>query len=283
LAGFFVYYIESRNPIPQNPSSDTYRVKRKAKNAKGKIKKKRKMENKQIIAQLKALGGVKPEREWVEDTKSFILDSFQPEETAHSRGFLFSFQPARLIPIAIPAFIVMLVAAGITAYLYLQTLNGNKVGVIPANDTPATYLVLAQTKLDSLKKPADIKEVADMLDKAASAIPSASKDPAETAKIVESVADINKKVGALSANEENVEEMAELKDKASVLSSKTAEALEENIQNTTKELVKNLINITESQTLSDEQAHLFSQAKADYNNGNYSQALEKILMLTNSK
>ncbi|MBU3964582.1 hypothetical protein KJ562_02590 [Patescibacteria group bacterium] len=241
------------------------------------------MENKQIIAQLKALRAVSPEKEWVENTKSFVLNSFHSEETAHSRGFLFFFQPARLIPLAIPAFIVMIVAAGITAHFYLQTLNGNNITVIPTENTTATYLVLAQTKLDSLAKPGDIKEVADMLDKAVSGIQSASKDPIETDKIVKSIADINKKVEALGVNEENAEEIAELKDKASVLSSKTAEALEENIQNTTKELVKNLIDKTEDLTLTDKQAELFSQAKTDYNNENFSAALEKILMLTNNK
>ncbi len=240
------------------------------------------MENKQIIAQLKALKRISPDKQWVENTKSFILDSFQPEETAPRRGFLFSFQPARLAPIAIPAFMIMLVAAGITAHFYLQALNGGKVAVIPTENTSATYLVLAQTKLDSLEKPGDIKEVTDMLDKAASGMQSASKDPKETAKIVASVADINKKVEALGANQGNAEEIAELKDKASVLSSKTAEAIKENIQNTTKDLVKNLIDAKDSQTLSEEQAELFSQAKTEYKNGNFSAALEKILMLTNT-
>jgi len=241
------------------------------------------MDNKQIIAQLRALKGISPDKEWGESTKSFILSNFPPEQTAPSRGFLFFFQPARLVPIAIPAFIVMFAAIGVTAHFYLQAVNSNKAAIVPTESTSATYLVLAQTKLNNLEKPEDIKEVADILDKATSAMPSTSKDPAETAKIVESVASINKKIGELGANEENAEEMAELKDSASILASKTAEALEENIQNTTKELVKNLIDITESQSLTDEQTELFKEAKADYNNENYNQALEKILMLTNSK
>jgi hypothetical protein len=240
------------------------------------------MENKQIIAQLRVLKGIKPSKEWSEGTKSFILDNYT-QETAPSRGFLFSFRPARLAPIAIPAFILMIVGAGVTAHFYLQTVNGNKVAISPTEDTPATYLVLAQTKLNSLEKPGDIKEVADMLEKATNGMPSVSKDPAETAKIVESLAIINKKVQELSASGENAEQVAELKDRASTLTTKTAETLESNIQDTTKGLVKNLIEITETKTLTDEQLEIFGQAKTDYNGGNFSAALEKMLALSENK
>lgn len=241
------------------------------------------MENKQIIAQLKGLRGIKPGREWVGSTKSFVLDNYNIQEMSPSRGFLFSFQPARLIPIVIPAFVLMIVGAGITALFYLQTIDNNKTATLPTENTTATYLVLAQTKLDNLQKPEDIKEVVSMLEKATNGISSASKNPTETAKIVESMTMINKKVEELSASGENAEQIAELKDKASTLTTKTAETLENNIQDTTKELVKNLIEVTGAKTLTDKQLEIFNQAKIDYNNGNFSAALEKMLTLSNSK
>jgi hypothetical protein len=233
------------------------------------------MENKQIIAQLKALKSIKPSDGWVENTKSFILGNFHTEETAPSRGFLFPFQPARLVPIAIPAFIIMIVGAGITAHFYLQAINSGKTAILPTENTTATYLVLAQTKLNSLEKPEDIKEVADMLVKATNGMSLVSKNPTETAKIVESVTIINKKIEELGASGENIDQVAELGAAGEILTTKIGEVLKQNIQDTREVLAKNLIEMIGTKTLTEDQIEIFKQAKADYDNGDFVESVTK--------
>jgi hypothetical protein len=237
------------------------------------------MEEKQIITQLKGLKQVKPAQEWKEDTKSYILGTIQPQEKIFSGVFSMPFfkmprlQPAMIIP----ALMIAFVGAGIFAHFYLG--SSEDIAKAPYESQAATYLVLAETRLAQIQNPEDIKAVSEMLGKATDSLSSLPKDPIETAKVVESLAKINKKVEEL--DQENTEGIEELKEKASVLTVKTAEVLEENIKDTTAELVENLIKSLKTKSLTEEQEELFKEIKLDYNNGDYKQSLEKILLLTN--
>jgi len=173
----------------------------------------------------------------------------------------------------------------IFAHFYLNSLP-SETAKIPSKASAATYLVLAETKLSQLQtpekiNPSDLKEVVEILDRAADSISSMPKNPAATAEVVEGVAGIKKQVQKLAENKQTAG-VEEIKAKTSVLASKVSEKLKENIQDTTAEYVKSLIKMLKTRSLTDEQQELFKKAEADYNNGNYEQALEEILKLTNN-
>ncbi|MEA3453059.1 MAG: hypothetical protein U9Q96_01850 [Patescibacteria group bacterium] len=237
------------------------------------------MEEKQIISQLKGLKQITPDNRWKEDAKSHILGTIQPRESIFSGVFSMpSFKMPHLQPAMIlPVLMVLFVGAGIFTHFYLG--SSEEVVEAPYKSEVATYLVLAETRLAKVQNLEDMEAISEMLSKATDSLPDLSKDPVETAKVVESLANINKKVEELG--EENMEGIEELTEKASVLTAKTTEVLEDNIKNTTIELVESLIKSLEKTSLTEKQEELFKEIKLDYNNENYEQAWEKILTLTN--
>jgi len=246
------------------------------------------MEERQIITKLKGFRQIKPCDDWKDATKAYIVGFEQPREKLFSGGFSMPFgqlfNPAKLAPILIPTIIVVLAGAGIFAHFYLgssEGMSGDK-GIAGIQESSASYLVLAETKLEQLESPEDIKEVSDILEKVTDTISSEPKDSIERAKIVVLVANINKKVQELDSDEQGREDIEELKDKASTLTAVTTQVLEEDIESITGELVKNLIKMLGTRTLSEEQKELFKEAKLDYDNQEFGKALEKILLLSNN-
>jgi len=239
------------------------------------------MEEKQIIAQLKGLRQNKPDQEWMESTKSYILGPVRPHEKVFSGGFLIPFKMPKLQPIMIaPLLIVLLVGVGIFSYSYFNTPEqGGDITETPYETSAAAYLVLAETKLGQIENSEDIKEVSEMLGKAVDSMASMPKDPVETAKMVASLTNINKKEKELADG--NTEGVEEIQAKTDVLASKIAEILEENIKDIIAELAELGIKDLETRTLTEEQEEMFKEIKFDYEEGNYEQAWEKILELQN--
>jgi len=240
------------------------------------------MKEKQIISQLKGLKQIKPEQGWKQDTKSYVLGEIQPQEKIFSGVFSMfsmpSFNMPRLQPaMIIPVIMVVFVGIGIFTHIYLGP--SEKIAEAPYKSQASTYLVLAETRLAQVQNLEDMKAVSEILGKATDSLSSLPKDPVETAKVVESLAKINKKVEEL--DNENTEGIEELKEKASVLTVKTTEFLEENIKDTTIELVESFMESLRTSSLTEEQEELFKEIELDYNNENYEQAWEKILILTN--
>jgi hypothetical protein len=235
------------------------------------------MEEKQIIAQLKEIREIKPGQEWTKDTKSYVLGTIQPQEKIFSGVFSMPFfkmpklQPAMIIPVLM----IIFVGAGIFAHFYLG--SSEDIAKVPYESQAATYLVLAETRLAQVQNLEDMKAVSEMLGKATDSLSSLAKDPVETAKIVKSVTNIKEQIEEL--DEENTEGVGELMENFEILASATSAALEADIKSTTAELVKNLIKSLETSSLTDGQEELFKEIKLDYNNENYKQALEKLLML----
>jgi len=235
------------------------------------------MEEKQIITQLKGLKQIKPNQDWKEDTRSYILGEIQPQEKIFSGIFSMpSFNMSKLQPaMIISAIMVVFVGIGIFTHIYLG--SSEKIAEAPYESQAATYLVLAEARLAQIENLEDIKAVSEMLGKAADTVSSASKDPVEAAKIVKSVTKIKGQIEGLG--EENVEGIGELIRNFELLTSVTSVALEDEIDSTTAELVGVLIKGLNTSSLTEEQEELFKEIKLDYNNKNYDQALEKLLML----
>jgi len=240
------------------------------------------MEEKQIIAQLKGLRQTRPNQEWKENTKSHIMGTIQPRENIFSGVFSMpSFKMPKLQPaMIIPALMIVFVGVGISTHFYFN--SSENIAEIPYENQTASYLVLAETRLAQIQSPEDIKAISEMLGKATDSLSSLPKDPAVTAKVVESLANINKKMEEL--DNENTEGIEALKEQAGVLTVKTTAVLEGNIKDTTAELNKLLVenemnNLETIYSLTEEQEELFEEIKLDYKNENYGQAWEKILDL----
>ncbi len=250
------------------------------------------MEKEQIITRLKGLKQVKPTQEWKETTKNHLLGHLESSEKVFLEGFLLSFNKIfgqiKLVPIAIPALIIVLVGAGIFTHFYLAP-SGEEIVEVSGEDfaqhqvpSMTDYLILAETKLAELTGPSEInpkevREVVKILEKATDAVSLVPRDPVETAKVVDRLTSINRKVAELGQGEIKGTGIEELKEKTDVLAVKTTEVIEENIKNTTAELVGTLIKSWRRVSLTEEQEEILEEIKLDYNNGNYEQALERIL------
>jgi len=219
------------------------------------------MNNNDITKQLKALKGIKPEQDWVLSTKSFILEPEHTLEKNISRGFLFKFQPAFVIPVLM--FIIIGSGVGIT--LTLKNMNSSLV-----NGPATTYLAMIEERLDNTMDTQEIKEVGDMIEKATNKVAKASQK--ETSEVVAQISNINKMVEEL--------DIPELQEKTDVLASVAGDNIEDKMDDVTKALVENYIKFFTIRDLTEESQELFTQAKIDYNSKNYNKALETILMLT---
>jgi len=219
------------------------------------------MEERQIIKNLKKFQGLTPEDSWKTGLKTQLFGDSQ--ENVLSRGFLpFNFHPApALIPIA-AAFIVVIVAF---------------FGFVPVEEPviEEDYFVLLETKLNEVDSAEDFENIVSMINQASESISDrAAEDPKETARTVVS---INKKVEEIE--KDFGEQAKDLKDSAQILTAKTAEVLEKDIENTQKELAQGLISGYESVSLSNPQSDLLEKAKEYYNNQQFEMALETIFRI----
>jgi hypothetical protein len=244
------------------------------------------MDEAQIVQKIQELKEIKPRKEWVVSTKSQILgEARQPIWRVFIPQPEFRLQPALVIP-----FIILLLIGG----SLLGLLKNSDHPVISLNpnfsvQNPEFYLNLAEAKLDEVKKIAQedqdekilqtIQETSVIIKKAAESLPVESKNAAETEKIVKKVASINKKM-------REVQETLGTKvgeEEVKTLTEKTAQLLENSIENTTAKLVESLITATERSSLTEAQRELFEEAKIDYQEGRYQEALEKLLELSNNE
>lgn len=231
------------------------------------------MEERQIIKNLQALKAIKPANDWKNGLKSELFGAEPPQENVFSRGFLPSFN-FKLAPVAVILAAIVLVSG---CLLFIQ---GKSPEVVQETQSPKpeSYLVLIETKLDDIKSSEDIAEVTDMMKKAEKEIEKSADNLKETAITAQKVADISKKVDELE--EQLGENAKDLADSADILASKTAEVLEQGIENTSQQIrtmVSNLIAEYEAKSLSNPQKDLLQQAKEYYNNQQFELALETIL------
>jgi len=237
------------------------------------------MEEFEIIQKLQQLKEIKPRREWVSQTKAQIT------RERKIWGFLPSFE-FKLQPAFAMGALVLLVILG--AVFGLMNNSQNPVVTINPNvnfQDPTKYLALAEESIDNIKEVAAedgqerilaaMEDTQEILEKAAKALPSKPTSPEETEEIVKKVAQINQKA-------KEIKETLGVDINPEPLTSKTTEMIKQGIEDTTAKLVEAEIKILEGSILTEEQQKLFEQAKEDYEKGNYQEALEKILQLTNN-
>jgi len=244
-----------------------------------------KMTEKELIAKLKKLGQIEPRKDWVLLTKEQILGSKKPIFTFTS--FLKEMQREmqrgeRLISRYKPVFATALVGAVLLglfgfaqrslpgdALFSLKKITEKSQAVFISQKYQSKHdLEIVNKRLDEATKIAEndgaeniasaVKEVEESMNQAAKSL--AEADSGNVEKIVEEVQKLEEKTEKLRTLGVKIEESEELN---SVLA----------------QITEREIKDLEGVALSEEKEEILVQIKEDYQKGDYSQSLEKILLL----
>ena len=244
------------------------------------------MREKELIEKLLALKEIKPNREWVVLTKNQILEKeFIIEEKLEQKKlpvpFFLSILKLKFKPV-FASLVVLFFVFG--AFIFAQnslpgdflyplkriTEKGQEI-FVSEKELPNVQLDLAKKRLEELNKVAKEKEVQKIspgISEFKSTINQASRNLAKL-KVV------NKKIV------EKTVELEKSKEKLEKVLGTKIETPE--YENALKELIANEIEFLEKSTLNEQQKKILSEIKAEFEKGNYNQALEKILLLKNGE
>jgi ATP-dependent Lon protease len=228
------------------------------------------MTEKELIGKIRELRQIKPNKDWVSLTKSQILG----EEVNQHRVLVNLFRPAYA------GLIVVFVLFGLFGFsqnslpgdlLYpIKKITEKSQAVfVSEKELPKYNLEIANKRLDELTEIAQTNQVK----KLAPAISEFQANISEAAKSLVKVKgqDVEKIVAQTKKLEENKKKVEE------VLATKIET---EELDNALAQLVESQIKDLEERTLTEEQMKIFAEAKEDFEAGNYSDALIKILILS---
>lgn len=238
------------------------------------------MTEEQLIAKLKELRQIKPRENWVLLNKEEI---FRRGRASTDFGFWGVLEGMRIIlrhKYAFSSLVIALVLFGLFGfsqnslpgdYLYsIRRIGERSQNVfVSEKDQSKHDLNIAGKRLDDLVKVAETKSARNL----ASAI---NEFQASISKAAESLA----KTKDPKIVQEIALEIKKLEEKTEQVKSLGLEIGEsEELENVLAEIVEREIKDLETRTLTEEQAEILIQAKSDFEAGNYSDALEKILLI----
>lgn len=248
------------------------------------------MTEKQLISKIRELRQIKPRKDWVILTKSRILEE---EVSAESARGLLSFFPLFRYKLAFAPIISVLVIIGLFGFAQ-NTVPGDflfsvkkmaetaQVTFSSAIEKPKTHLKLANKRLEDLSRIAESNQVRSL-------DPAIKEFQANIAQATQDLAEIN--VNVTSSDSMVLKEIVAESQKLAENKEKVEAVLGTVIGDTTE--LTNIITLLEKQTasylladlaertLSEENQALLAEAKEDFAEGNYTQALEKIWLLSN--
>jgi len=231
------------------------------------------MTEEELIGKIRELRQIQPRKDWVSLTKIQILG-----ESARDRVSVSFFPFWKPALVTVTAFGILFGVfsfaqnslPGDILYSIKKLTEKSQAVFVSKEELPKYNLEIANKRLDELTEIAQTNQVK----KLASAISGFQANMSEAAKSLAKVkggADVEKIVAQTKQLEENKQKVEE------VLATKIET---EKFDDALSQLVEREIKTLESQTLTEEQKLLFEEAKADFSAGNYSQALEKILILS---
>jgi len=250
----------------------------------------------ELIDKIKELKQVKPRKEWVVLTKNFIFTSSEKEEKARDFSFIaflkglqkgerfvFQHKPAFAV---LTTFLVLIGLFGISQnsvpgdflFSFKKISEQGQIFFVSEENYTKYSLETLNKRLDELEKIVQTNQSR----KLASALDEYQQTISKTAE------DLNKAVSKNQNQNQNLKEIvAEVKkveDKTKLLKSLGVEGVggDEKWDNTLSSIVQREIEDLEEKNLTDEQKEILNEIKVNYKEGNYSQALEKILFLTNN-
>lgn len=247
------------------------------------------MEETQLIRQLKGLREVQPRQDWVVLAKNRIF-SEEPEEL---KTGLVSFFPFFRYKLALAPIISVLVLIGLFGFIQ-STVPGDtlftvkkitedaQVAFSSSGEKSTTYLKLANKRLEDLSKIAQANQVGRLnptIKEFQASVSEATKNLVAMSVNVTSSDSIMLK--ELVAESQKLEENKERVEAVLGAAVGDTEELENAITQLEKQTAAYLISDLTQRTLSQDDQKLFDEAKQDFEAGDYSQALEKIWLLSN--
>jgi uncharacterized phage infection (PIP) family protein YhgE len=223
-----------------------------------------------LVREIKQLRKVKPRKDWVLSTKTQILGKEQSFE---------------LFPFFRPAYaglFVLLVLLGLFEFsqgalpgeslYYLKKITERGQIILSSEDEkPGINLEFANKRLEELNQIAqrnEVKKLAPAMEEFRANVSEAAKNLPKLKKIDENLVLQTKK---LEENKEKIEK---------VLATKIEDGAYAEYISAMAQVVENQINDLEERTLTEEDEVLLREAKADFERGDYSDALVKILDLS---
>lgn len=229
----------------------------------------------ELIKKIQKLKGIKPRKNWVLLTKKQILG----EETAPAQeGFLgdLLFQ----YKYALASLLVILILGGGTfafaqkalpgdfLYTFKRVVEKTRLALVSEEERPNLQLEYVNERLESLVKVVEanqVRKLAPIIEEYQANVSEAAKSLTKAKKL-----DVREIV-------QKTKEIEETKKILAAMGVRLPESEPYKVE------AKSLIEYLEKRSLSEKQAELLEAAKEDYQEGNYSQALEKILFLSYSQ
>ena len=226
------------------------------------------MTEKELIEKIQGFKGIKPEKDWVILTKKEILGE-KPKI-----GFSFFFKPALAGALTLCILGGVFVFAqgalpGDSLYPLKKVAEKARLSFVSEKERPNLQLEYANEKLESLAKVVQNKQTK----KVTLIIKEYQANVSEAAKSLEKVETPN--VKEIVEGNKRIEENREKIEALGVRLGETKEW-----DNALARIVESEIKYWEKSTLSESQLEIFEQVKEDYQDGSYSEALEKILLLS---
>lgn len=245
------------------------------------------MTEKELIKKITQLRRIKPKKNWVFLTKSQILrESISGKETSFFSKIqqFFSLKPAKL---ALAGFCIVLFISGLFEisrnslpgewlYPVKKIAEKGEAVFVFGKNKPGLDLEYASRRLDELEKIAQtnqVKKLTPALEEYKQSLANATKNlnkmDATTSSDPVIIKELAKKTQQLEESREKLEKTYGIV------------GLDDNQElSPTKTVVELLIKDLEKRSLTEAQTFLFEEAKNDYDNGFYNQALEKLINLS---
>lgn len=241
------------------------------------------MTDKELIAIIKELRQIKPKKEWVVLTKKEL---FQEESLSFKERLSMVFgafpRVAPAYKFAVVTFIFFCILFAGTFLFVQKALPGDllfslkriseksQVLFTSEADKPKMQLEIANKRLEELTRIAE----ANQTQRLAPAIKEFQASASQAAENINNIKGPQKITKEIVLQTKKLEESREKIEALGVVVGETTE-----LENALSQLVESQIKDLESRTLTEEQLEVLNAAKQDYEAKNYSQALEKILIL----
>jgi len=236
----------------------------------------------ELIKKIQELKKIRPRKDWVVlakreifreeypviEKRLSILEIF-PRLFHYYRPVLATFVFLGIIAIAALG-LAQNTLPGDTLYSVKRISEKGRVVFISEINKPKAHLELANKRLEELTKIAEnnqIQKLAPAINEVQASVSQVVKDLKASKKITEEIVEQTKKI---EESQEKVEALGVI-----------VGGVEE-FDNTLSQLVEREIKDLENKILSEEKTRLLEQAKADFENGNFSAALEKIWLISNN-
>lgn len=233
----------------------------------------------ELINKIQTLKGIKPRKDWVVLTKNQILKERNiSQETVLSfwnfPRLIFQYKTAvatlAVFGILIGTFgLAQKAMPGDSLYAFKKIVEKTKLSFVPEQEKPALHLEYANERLQAIARIVQ----SNGTEKITPIIEEYQADVSEAAKSLSQIEKPDVKKVAQKARE--IEESKQKIEALGVIVGETKEW-----DNALAKIVEDQIKDLEEMSLSETQIEVLKEIKVDYEGGNYSQALEKILLLS---